>query len=357
MTRAALLIVQTLAWLTLAEGGARLAEWLRPGAEDIAFDYAPYRMLRMVRAPWPLDREGFRARELESYRGSFLVEFLGGSVCLGVGTNSGRTVPERLEDALHAAGLERAAVLNLCQGGVTTAQELAIFIQYGLPLEPQVVLSFDGANDLLHPRPIGEDEGPNLPYRNTEMRAQFNGHHSLAAHLALTRVASRLLGHAPAAGPQGAVATAEILQSYLYTLSVTRSLAQSRGALYAVLFQPTLHFAKPWSRDETKMWRDLRPRDGEEISRRAAALYAAAIPALSRWGRVSHTQVLDLTRVYENTSETVYSDSVHFTGERGYAMLSSEIEKQGLVGEIARRYRDWESSPERLSAITWAPQP
>ena len=51
MTHVALVIVQTLAWLALAEGGARLAEWLRPGGDDIAFDYAPYRMLRMVRAP------------------------------------------------------------------------------------------------------------------------------------------------------------------------------------------------------------------------------------------------------------------------------------------------------------------
>lgn len=357
MTRAAVVIVQVLGWLLLAEGAARLAEWLRPGAEDIAFDYAPYRMLRMVRAPWPLDREGFRARELETYRGSFLVEFLGGSVCLGVGTNAGRTVPERLEETLHAAGLARAAVLNLCQGGATTAQELAIFIEYGLPLEPAVVLSFDGANDLMHPRPIGEDDGPNLPYRNAEMRVQFNGHHSWVAHLALTRVASRLLGRTPAPGPTGAVAADEILRSYLYTLSVTRSLAQSRGALYAVLFQPTLHFAKTWSREETNMWRERRPRDGEETSRRAAALYRMAVPALTQWGRANRTQVLDLTRVYENTSATVYSDSVHFIGERGYAMLSSEIERQGLIDEIARRYRDWERSPRRLNATIWAPQP
>ena len=127
-SRVSLILVNTLLGLALAEGAARLAEWLHPSREQVAFEYAPYRMLRMSRAPWPLNRDGFRAQELETYRGKFLVEFLGGSVCLGVGTNPGRSVPERVEDALHAAGMPRAAVLDLCQGGAPSAQELAIFL-------------------------------------------------------------------------------------------------------------------------------------------------------------------------------------------------------------------------------------
>jgi len=356
MVRAAQVIAQTVLLLAVAEGGAHVAEWLHPGSEEIAFDYAPYRMLRMIRAPWPLNREGFRARELGSYRGSFLVEFLGGSVCLGEGVNPGKPVPERLEDALHAAGLERAKVLNLCQGGATSAQELAIFTQYGLPLGPQVVVSFDGANDLMHPRPFGDDEAPNLPYRDAQMRAQFYGHHSWAAHLALTRVASRLARRAPVTGARGAVAPAEIFASYFYTLGLTQTLAQSRGALYAVLFQPTLHFAKPWSCDEIRMWSRVRPREGQEISRRAAELYTAAIPALQQWARANHAQVLDLTRAFANTSGTVYSDSVHFAGELGYGALSAEIQRQGLLEQITRRYREWERRPERPGEVTWAPQ-
>src|SRR5262249_49495385 len=139
-------LASTLVLLAVGEGVSRLAEGLRPSSSEVAFEYAPYRMLKMAHAPWPLNRDGFRARELDTYRNSFLVEFLGGSVCLGVGTDAGATVAERLEQALVRAGLERAQVLNLCQGGATSAQELAIFLEYGLPLSPQVVLSFDGAN-------------------------------------------------------------------------------------------------------------------------------------------------------------------------------------------------------------------
>jgi hypothetical protein len=359
MTRVALVLFQTLILLTLAEGAARIAEWLRPRSAEVAFDYAPYRMLRMTRAPWPLNRDGFRAREFESYRNTFLIEFLGGSVCLGVGTNPGATLPERFQAALDARGLARAAVLNLCQGGATSAQELAIFLQYGLPLDPQVVLSFDGANDLLHPRPIGEDEAPNLPYRNAEMRAWFEGHHTALAHLALVRVAGRITKPPRATGPAvpPAVPMEAILRSYEYAMGVTKTLAESRGAMYAVLFQPALHYQKPWSEAEKKMWRERSGKDGEQTSRRARELYAAAARELEYWAAAHRTTFLDLTGVFAHTSETVYSDSVHFRGERGYAALFDEVERQGLLERITARYHQWEARETIIEAArktSWA---
>ncbi len=361
MTRFSVIVLNTLLLLGLAEGAARIAEWLRPPSQDVAFDYAPYRMLRMTAAPWPLNREGFRAAELESYRGSFLVEFLGGSVCLGVGTNPGPTLPQRLEETLHQAGLARARVLNLCQGGAPTGQELAIFLEYGLPLAPQVVLSFNGANDLLHPRPMGEDDAPNLPYRNREMRAQFEGRHGLLPHLALARVAARLARHLPQparlAGepvPAGAV-----LNSYLYVTEVVRTLTESQGGLYAVLLQPTLHYAKPWSAGETEMWRGRRPDDGKRASSYAAQIYEQARTALTAWSAETGGRFTDLSRVFAAMPETVYSDSVHFAGPTGYRMLAEELERQGWIERIAERYRDWEQAApaagrdERREQSTW----
>jgi hypothetical protein len=173
---------------------------------------------------------------------------LGGSVCLGVGTNPGPTVPERLEVALHKAGLVQAKVLNLCQGGATSAQELAIFLEYGLPLAPKVVLSFDGANDVMHPQPIGEDAAPNLPYHDREMRARMNGNDALG-HLAVARVAARLAirWSRPSPVKDGGIPEAAILDSYISALSVTRTLTEAQGGFYTLLLQPTLHYEKPWS--------------------------------------------------------------------------------------------------------------
>lgn len=332
------ILLNTLWLLFAAEGAARLAEWIHPPVDDLTFEYAPYRMLKMSRAPWRLNRDGFRARELETYRHSFLVEFLGGSVCLGVGTNPGPTVPERLEGALHRAGLARAEVLNLCQGGATSAQELAIFLEYGLPLAPQVVLSFDGANDVMHPQPIGEDTAANLPYRDREMRARMNGNDGLD-HLALARVAARLAIRwgRPVTVKDDGVPEAAILDSYIATLSATRTLTEAQGGFYALLLQPTLHYEKPWSAEESAMWHARRPADAETLTRLIRDRYGAARQAVASWA-----PFYDLTPVFAHTAAAIYSDSVHFSGPQGYAMLFDELVRQGLVDRIGARYRGWE---------------
>lgn len=356
MIRGAWMVLNTALLLVLAEGGARIAEWLHPPAEELTFGYAPYRMLRMTGAPWPLNREGFRAREFDAYRGTFLIEFLGGSVCLGVGTHPGVPLPERLESALHQAGLTRAAVLNLCQGGASSAQELAIFLEYGLPLGPQVVLSFDGANDLMHPRPIGEDDAANLPYRDRELRALFEGRQGWVSRTALARVAARISTRRAQVSTGPEVPPESILASYLYANDVVRTLTRAHGGWFALLFQPTLHYGKPWSAEEHSMWRDRRPQDGDLVSRRTADLYAQARRALGDWSRETGAAVFDLSGAFAEVRGTVYSDSVHFTGETGYARLSAALEDQGCMKEIAARYHEWEvrGGSESTGSATWA---
>jgi hypothetical protein len=261
-----------------------------------------------------------------------------------VGTDPGPTVPERLEIALHRAGLARAQVLNLCQGGATSAQELAIFLEYGLPLAPQVVLSFDGANDVLHPRPVGDDDAPNLPYRNAQIEARVNGRDGLS-HVALARVAARLAKRlrAPAL-PQGQpVAESAILGSYLYHLGAVRTLAEADRGFYAVVFQPALHLDKPWSAEEISMWRSRRPRDAEPLAGLIRERYGHARDAVAQWAAAGGATLYDLSPAFADTRATVYSDSVHFRGPLGYQLLFAGLERQGLIERIGERYRAWEA--------------
>lgn len=250
--------------------------------------------------------------------------------------------------------MSRARVLNLCQGGATSAQELAILVEYGLRLDPQAVLAFDGANDVLHPRPIGEDDGANLPYENAQLEARVDGRDALS-HLALARMMLRLAAHAPerergSAGDADAVPIGSIIESYLYHLSLQRELAGSRGGFYAVLLQPTLHLDKPWSREESAMWRKARPRDGAKLTGLIEARYSETRQAVQHWaakpGAAEHgTALYDLTGAFRTTSERLYSDSVHFRGPRGYQLLFAELERQGLIASLAERYRAWERTP------------
>jgi hypothetical protein len=344
MQRVSLILVNTFLLLVLFEGAARVAERIHPGGDAVAFAYSPYRMLKMQRAPWALNRAGFRAQELDTYGNSFLIEFLGGSVCLGVGDRPGETVPERLEHAMHALGLTRARVLNLCQGGATSAQELSILIEYGLPLHPQAVLSFDGANDMLHPRPIGQDAAANLPYENQQLQARVDGRDGLA-HFALARVALRLTTRfrSPLATQQEPVPTAAILDSYLYHLSLARTLTEANHGLYAVLLQPTLHLDKPWSPEESTLWSAARPRDTAPLSQLIRDRYSQARGAATQWAASNGATLYDLTRVFAKAPEPLYSDSVHFRGPRGYELLFAELQRQGLVTRLRERYREWET--------------
>lgn len=346
MPRGVLIALNTLIAFALAEGAARLAEHVRPEGEAMRFAYSPYRMLKMSQASFPLNREGFRARELDTYRNSFLIEFLGGSVCVGVGDDPGETVPERLEQALHALGLAHAEVLNLCQGGATSAAELAILIEYGLPLHPQAVLSFDGANDVFHPRPIGEDGAANLPYKNAQLEARVNGRDGWS-HLALLRVAVRLGDRLrqPALSEGEPVPLQAILDSYFYHLSLARTLTEAQGGFYAAVLQPTLHLDKPWSKEETGMWRSRRPRDAEALTRVIRERYQETRDAVRRWSDSGGVTFYDLTRTFAAVQDSIYSDSVHFRGRRGYQLLEAELERRGLIDRLRERYREWEAGP------------
>jgi hypothetical protein len=236
-------------------------------------------------------------------------------------------------------------VLNLCQGGATSAQELAILIEYGLPLAPRVVLSFDGANDVLHPRPIGEDDGANLPYRDASLRARVNGG-SVLEHLALARTAARLSERFRKLAPaQGAgVAEEDIVRSYVYALSLARTLTQSQCGDYALILQPTLHCDKAWSPEESSMWSARWGRDGAGLSQVIARRYSGARDAAAAWAGGSGAGFYDLTRVFARTNAAIYSDSVHFAGPLGYSILMDDLSRQGLIERIAADYRAWEQA-------------
>lgn len=174
----AIIILNLVFLLLIMETLAALYEYRKPSSANqtpIGFDYAPYRMMKTNVAPWPLNEEGFRAKPLSLYARSsdrrFQIVFLGGSVCAGYVDKIGDTLPDLLESELRKRGLDKVDVINLCQGGAVSAQELAIFIQYGLSLKPEIVVSFNGANDIFHVRPLGPNEQENLPYMNKEMRA------------------------------------------------------------------------------------------------------------------------------------------------------------------------------------------
>ena len=87
------------------------------------------------------------------------------------------------------------------------------------------------------------------------------------------------------------------------------------------------------------MWSGRHPRDAVAATNRIRTLYTNSNARLAGEERL---RVFNLTRTFSGTTETIYADSVHFAGERGYQMLLAELERQGLLEQIRRRYRAWE---------------
>ena len=203
----------------------------------------------------------------------------------------------------------------------------------------------DGANDVLHPSPVGDDSEANLPYRNAQIEARVDGRDGLS-HLALARVAARIAQRFREPGPAQGVPVEEsaVLDSYLYHLAAVRTLTEANHGLYAIAFQPTLHYSKPWSVEETAMWKKRRPGDARQLTNVIRERYGHAQEAVTEWAEAGGVALYDLSSAFENTSATVYSDSVHFHGPLGYETLFSELARHGLIDRICERYRDWEAS-------------
>ncbi len=316
------------------------------------FDYAPYRMMKHVHAPWPLNEDGFRAPSLKATAATasehFNIVFLGGSVCLGVGGDNGAPLPDLLEEALHHQGLKQARVLNLCQGGAVTGQELAILLQYGLEQRPSLVVSFDGANDLMHPAPIGFDEKPNLPYLNKEMSAlwsQVKNGSSFILPLMQTPIAHlvrRTIKHIHFHPAAEAVNSAdEIVDSYIQGLDLATRISTSYHIAHAVVLQPVLYRGKKLHPQELAKVADIY-QDPGRVSVRANLIYALAVEKLRHWSKTSGATFYDATQTFKDVDGPIYVDSVHYGVPQGYQLVLATLKQQGFLTYVEQLYRKWE---------------
>ena len=132
------------------EGGLRLYLWLRTGNPNVAMNwkisYEPYLIHasndRLHKA-WPPKGDKYR------------ILVLGGSTA--------ERVPD--EAVIRAFGKSGRAidVVNLGNGGFILNQETVMLALYGVGLEPDLILSLDGANDVIQ---IHQTDRAGVPYTN-----------------------------------------------------------------------------------------------------------------------------------------------------------------------------------------------
>ena len=212
-----------------------------------------------------LNAEGFRTREIVMPKPADEVRifFLGGSTVIG-GYEVETTIPGVVEAQLHANGLPQARTYNFGVLSFVSGQELALFVHRLIDLKPDLVIAYDGGNDLYQPwvydpRPgypfnfVTEEEAmTSLANREGDAKSVASLARDsalLQALLGTTEWFNRMemrLDHLRGEVHFGSAPWKEaVVNAYARNLAQMCHFARGNDTLFAAYFQPLLAYSKP----------------------------------------------------------------------------------------------------------------
>ena len=266
--------LNTLFLFLLIEVFALTIETFRPGNDRAlsSFEWAPWRLIKSKNPEdnsFVLNSDGF---ELQSFHippkivGETRVVLLGGSTCVGygVGDGSALNIDKALKEIAENAQSDNSfRFINLYQAGAVSFDEVVIFSLYGLSLKPDIVLLFNGANDIYATVPLGPNKKAGLPYMADQHmqrwhKSDTNFLVSLSQIFATTRVMRRILNKvAQLEDKQNAVENSdmhktEIANTYLRSLTILNALGEANGFKVLVALQPVSIQKKPLAKEESE---------------------------------------------------------------------------------------------------------
>jgi hypothetical protein len=210
---------------------------------------------------------------------------LGGSTIWGTGADDGETIPSWLSRRLEAEGLP-SEVVNFGESGYVSTQ---CFVHLLLELRrgnvPDLVVCYDGANEVASARQSGE---PGIPLNESRRRQDF------------------LLGEAPkppaAAELSDDQLARETLDLYFGNLRALKALADGFGFELLCFWQPLAYLHKPLTAYEEEA------AGHAELADMTARIYGLLDE------RSKPSWFVDLQRVFADRREPRYVDFCHLVG-------------------------------------------
>ena len=263
---------------------------------------------------------GFRGREvaLPKPAGRYRIAIMGGSAAWGLGSTADeRTVAGRLEARLRAARPDLdVEVVNAGQAGFVSGQELIHFHRAVAPLQPDLVLLFDGYNDveadIANPLTDWPQNAAHLKARYEDFLRSGRLGADLARALRGSRALELAEGWLPRrpAGPWLPVVSAENTAAS-YTRNAAALARLAAPAPVWVALQPALAAtAKPPSREEERMLA------GKEAQVQGyAARVRAAYGAMEREAERAGLPVIRLEAALGTEPVLLFADECHFGDE------------------------------------------
>lgn len=259
--------------------------------------------------------------------GEYRIIMLGGSAAV-LGTPLSKTIAGQLERLFHDDGRPEVRVYNWGVLSAVSGQELATLVHRVPDFAPDVVVVYDGANDLFHP--FYYDPRPGYPYNQMVLdAAQELVEHKAGAGelLALIGLKSKVLEsmfgrslarlHADADALRAGVAyrsaawERQIIDAYAGNILRMGRVAPALGFKLAVFQQPILAVQGP--PEITRAVRDRYP-DSEPYARRVYPLMADAVQERTVDLAADAFRFVDLSRTFEG-DVSCFWDNVHVDNE------------------------------------------
>jgi len=275
-----------------------------------------------------LNAEGFRTREIVNPKPADEVRifFVGGSTVIG-GYQVETTIPGVVEAHLHANGLTQARTYNFGVLSFVSGQELALLVHRLIDLKPDLVIAYDGGNDLYEPWVY--DPRPGYPFNfvteEEAMTALANAQGDAKTIASLSRdsaLVQALLGttdwahraairidHLRSAVDYGSAHWKQaVVNAYARNLTAMCGVARGHGTLFAAYLQPLLAYSQPLDAHQAAatggdaMVQSLREQRDMAVRAIGAQFPAPSAEAGCRFG--------DLSRVLEKDA-AAFTDAIH----------------------------------------------
>lgn len=256
--------------------------------------------------------------------GEYRVFMLGGST-----TEQGNPpIAEHLENELRSHGLPSARVYNWGVVSSQTSQELARIVFDIADLSPDLILMYDGANDIVNPflsdprpgypfdfivwehNPLLSDDVRNYPLFSLFAYGTYLGRFCCSDWFA--EQFTDLDGVRRSVGYRTQEWQEELVRIFVANLVKARKISAAFGADFIGFYQPTVWYKKPRTDAEEEM---AAGGDFEEAMQHALVCVRQGFAAVKRDGLAGEHDLVDLTDAFDGIKESVYWNAVHINDE------------------------------------------
>ncbi len=270
--------------------------------------YLSYKPYVMYGPDWD---QSLAPAQLPRRKGVCRVLMVGGSTAAGF---PGLPLEQGLSARFPGQAFE---IINAAQGGYEARQEVVVAALWGPAIEPDVLLSLDGANDLEHRLRVRK---PGEFYLSSTYELFLT--RPFIAPLGYLLAQSQLYNGMVRLSQRGRLGPpdqyADAIPVYVQAQRSLNVLAKGMGSLRLMVLQPFSAFKTPLSSEEAAFGLYTYREEMEK------ALYSRTHEQLATLSAHDGVAYLDARFIYQNVPERIFTDDVHLTPE-GYSRLAEAI--------------------------------